>query len=32
VNDDELPHTVTSFEGALVSQAIYSDQSFFLPF
>lgn len=28
VNDDELPHTVTSTDGAFASQAIHSDESF----
>ncbi len=28
VNDDELPHTVTSAEGAFASQAIHSDEAF----
>jgi len=32
VNDDELPHTVTSTEGAFASQAIRNDESFFFRF
>ncbi|HME69322.1 MAG TPA: cupredoxin domain-containing protein [Myxococcota bacterium] len=32
VNDDELPHTVTSTEGAFASQAIHSDESFLFRF
>ncbi|HTF34282.1 MAG TPA: cupredoxin domain-containing protein [Myxococcota bacterium] len=32
VNDDELPHTVTSTEGVFASQAIHSDESFFFRF
>jgi len=32
VNDDELPHTVTSIEGFFASQAIHSDESFFFRF
>ncbi len=28
VSDDELPHTVTSSEGAFASQAIHRDESF----
>ena len=31
VNDDELPHTVTSTEGAFASQAIHSAVSRRLP-
>jgi plastocyanin len=32
VNDDELPHTITSSEGVFASQAIYGDKSFFFRF
>ena len=32
VNDDELPHAVTSTEGVFASQAIQSDESFFFRF
>ncbi|HBZ70891.1 MAG TPA: amicyanin [Deltaproteobacteria bacterium] len=32
VNDDKLPHTVTSSEGVFASQAIHSEESFFFRF
>ena len=32
VNDDKLPHTVTSSEGVFASQAIRSEESFFFRF
>jgi plastocyanin len=32
VNDDELPHTVTSTDGVFASQAIGSEETFFFRF